>query len=84
MLRLAAIPLIWLSTGFPLVAQDVDARRILKHYKSARPTEQDLAMYRLDWSSSLDDALERAARESRPIFLVIIHARYGDISSGHC
>lgn len=84
MLRLAAVPLIWLSTAFPLVAQDVDARRILNHYKSARPTEQDLAMYRLDWSSSLDDALKRAARESRPIFLVIIHARYGDISSGHC
>jgi hypothetical protein len=84
MLRLAAVSLVWLSTAFPLVAQDVGARRILKNYQSSRPTEQDLAMYRLDWASSLDDALERAARESRPIFLVIIHARYGDINSGHC
>jgi len=84
MLRLAAVPLIWLFIVFPLVAQDIDARRILKRYESARPTDRELAMYRLDWSSSLDQALERAARESRPIFLVIIHARYGDISSGHC
>ena len=41
-------------------------------------------MYRLDWAESLDVALKRAIRENRPICLVIIFAKYGDMASGHC
>jgi hypothetical protein len=41
-------------------------------------------MYRLDWAASLDVALKRAARENRPVCLVIIFAKYGDMASGHC
>lgn len=84
MFRLSSFLLICLSMSHLTVAQDSTARRILKDYETTRPSERDLAMYRLDWAGSLDEALERAARESRPIFLVIIHAKYGDISSGHC
>jgi hypothetical protein len=29
-------------------------------------------------------AQQRARSENRPVCLVIIHARYGDITSGHC
>lgn len=67
-----------------LSAQDAEAKRILARYEAMRPSAAELGMYRLDWAASLDDALERAAREGRPIFLVVIHAKYGDITGGHC
>ena len=65
-------------------AEDSAAKRILAGYQALRPTVKDLAMYRLDWEESLDSALKRAAKENRPICLIIIHAKYGDITSGHC
>jgi hypothetical protein len=58
--------------------------RVLAKYDRIRPSEKELAMYRLDWADSLDDAQKRAAREGRPIVLIVIHAQYGDIHSGHC
>jgi hypothetical protein len=41
-------------------------------------------MYQIDWAPSLEEAQKRALREKRPVFLVIIHAQYGDLTSGHC
>ena len=64
--------------------QDPDAERILARYQSIRPTAKDLVMYQLDWTESLDVALKRAAKEQRPVCLIVIHAKYGDITSGHC
>jgi len=74
---------LWTTAG-SLMAQDPDAKRILTKYNVMRPTDKELAMYRLDWAESLEQALKWAARERRPIFLIIIHAKYGDIISGHC
>ena len=65
-------------------AQDKAAKRILAKFDEMRPSEEELAMYRLDWADSLEHALDRAKSENRPIVLVIIHAKYGDITSGHC
>ena len=65
-------------------AQDERVDQLLAKYDDIRPSERELAMYRLDWTESLDDALWRATREARPIVLIIIHAQYGDIWSGHC
>ena len=65
-------------------SEGTGTRGILERYRSIRPEAKDLAMYRLDWATSLDDALKRAAKESRPVYLIIIHAKYGDITSGHC
>ena len=62
--------------------QQVD--RVLEKFDRLRPGDRELAMYRLDWADTLDDALRRAARERRPIVLIVIHAQYGDIKSGHC
>lgn len=70
--------------GFVGVAADRNAKRILDRYQTLRPQEKKLAIYRLDWAASLDVALKRAAKEKRPICLIIIHAKYGDIASGHC
>ncbi len=68
----------------PARAQNEDAKKALERYRTLRPTADDLAMYRLDWAASLDEAKERAAREHRPIAVVAISARYGDLFTGHC
>ena len=64
--------------------EDLDVKRILARYQAIRPAAKDLGMYRLDWADSLDEALKRAAKENRPVCLIVIHAKYGDIASGHC
>ena len=69
--------------GF-VIAEDTGVKRILARYQAIRPTAKDLGMYRLDWADSLDVALKRATKENRPVCLIIIHAKYGDIASGHC
>jgi hypothetical protein len=65
-------------------AQTEDAQLVLDRYQVIRPSDDELAMYRLDWAPSLEAALKRSAIEKRPVALVIIHAQYGDLSSGHC
>ena len=72
-----------LLAGFA-AAEDANPKRILARYQALRPAAKDLGMYRLDWADSLDVALKRAAKEKRPVCLIIIHAKYGDIASGHC
>ena len=67
-----------------VIAKDAGVERILARYQAIRPATKDLGMYRLDWADSLDVALKRAAKENRPVCLIIIHAKYGDIASGHC
>ncbi len=65
-------------------AQDGPVQDILEKYNRLRPNAKQLAMYNLDWEETLEAAQARAKLEGRPIFLVIIHARYGDLHSGHC
>ena len=65
-------------------AQTEDAQLVLDRYQVIRPSDDELAMYRVDWAPSLEAALKRSAIEKRPVALVIIHAQYGDLSSGHC
>ncbi|MDP7010117.1 MAG: hypothetical protein QF685_01955 [Verrucomicrobiota bacterium] len=83
MKRLLHILVSLLFSGF-VGAEDINAKRILDRYQVLRPQAKDLAMYRLDWAESLDVAMKRAARENRPVCLVIIFAKYGDMASGHC
>ena len=88
----ATVPLLaWALLGSAgLTADTADDRAddradtILDRYESLRPSPEELAMYGLDWAVSLEQGLERARKEERPVLLVIIHARYGDITSGHC
>ena len=79
-----AIFLFSLLLGGFVTAKDAGVGRILARYQAIRPATKDLGMYRLDWADSLDVALKRAAKENRPVCLIIIHAKYGDIASGHC
>ena len=65
-------------------AQDSKVKSVLERYADFRPAAKDLAMYQIDWAPSLEEAQKRALQEKRPVFLVIIHAQYGDLTSGHC
>ena len=65
-------------------AQDSAVKSVLNRYTDFRPAAKDLAMYQIDWAPSLEEAQKRALQEKRPVFLVIIHAQYGDLTSGHC
>ena len=65
-------------------AQDSAVKSVLERYADFRPAAKELAMYQIDWAPSLEEAQKRALREKRPVFLVIIHAQYGDLASGHC
>jgi hypothetical protein len=61
-----------------------DVKSVLDKFQSVRPQEADLALYQLDWMPTLKAAKERAAKEERPIFLVVVTNSFGDMYSGHC
>ena len=75
--------LLWVVGGGAW-GQSPEVGEVLARYGELRPTAEEQAMYRLDWAGSLGEALERGKKEERPVLLVIIHARYGDLESGHC
>ena len=83
-MKTIAIYFFTLLLGGFVKAEDADVKRIFARYQAIRPVAKDLGMYRLDWADSLDVALKRAAKENRPVCLIVIHAKYGDIASGHC
>ncbi len=82
--RIVFIVCLFFVFASTVTAADRNAQRILDRYQALRPQAKDLAMYRLDWAESLDVAMKQATKEKRPICLIIIHAKYGDIASGHC
>jgi hypothetical protein len=65
-------------------ADQSDVQNVLDRFQSVRPHEADLALYQLDWMPTLKAAQERAAREERPIFLVVVTNSFGDLYTGHC
>ena len=79
----SSLALLLLAASFA-PAQDTAVQSVLDRYADFRPAAKDLVMYQLDWAPSLEEAQKRALREKRPVFLVIIHAQYGDLTSGHC
>jgi hypothetical protein len=65
-------------------ADQGDVKSILDKFQSVRPRPADLALYQLDWMPTLKAARERALKEGRPIFLVVVTNSFGDLYSGHC
>lgn len=85
MIRFGSATLLLAALAAPLAqAQSDAAQEVLDRFHHLRPSATDLAMYRLDWVPSLEQAKQRARNEDRPIVVVAIHARYGDLFSGHC
>ena len=79
----SSLALLLLAASFA-PAQDSAVKSVLDRYADFRPAAKDLVMYQIDWAPSLEEAQKRALQEKRPVFLVIIHAQYGDLTSGHC
>jgi len=67
-----------------VAAQAADRREVIEKFEQVRPTAEDLAIYQLDWLPTLKEAREKAAREDRPIFLVVVTNSFGDVCTGHC
>ena len=65
-------------------ADQSDVKSVLDKFESVRPQAADLALYQLDWAPTLKAAREKAAREARPILLVVVTNSFGDLYSGHC
>ena len=65
-------------------AEKSAVKSVLDKFESIRPQAADLALYQLDWEPTLQAAKERALKEQRPIFLVVVTNSFGDLYSGHC
>jgi hypothetical protein len=65
-------------------ADEGDVKGVLDKLRSVRPQAADLALYQLDWVPMLKAARQRAAKENRPIFLVVVTNSFGDLYTGHC
>ena len=63
---------------------DGDVQNILDQYRRFRPADKDLAIFQLDWVPTLKEAKERAAKEQRPILLLVVTNSYGNLFTGHC
>ena len=57
---------------------------LLDKFELIRPQDRDLSLFKLDWEKTLKSALVRAAREDRPVLLILIRNSNGDIFQGHC
>ena len=65
-------------------ADQSGVQRILDKYREVRPQADDLAIYELDWAPTLKAAQEEAAKQNRPIFLILVRNSFGNIAGGHC
>ncbi len=81
-LLLASVP--GTRGALALAGRNVEVQQVLDKYRSFRPGEKDLAIFQLDWASTLKDARERAAGEQRPILLIVVTNSYGNVYTGHC
>jgi hypothetical protein len=78
------IAAVWATSLLHAQAPDGDVQRILDQYRRLRPADKDLAIFQLDWVPTLKDARERAAKEQRPILLLVVTNSYGNLFTGHC
>ena len=75
---------LWTTGLLHAQAPDADKQRILDKYRLVRPNEKDLAIFQLDWVPTLKEARGRAAKERRPILLLVVMNSYGNLFTGHC
>lgn len=64
-------------------AQDAAVQQVIEKVRALRPSDDELAIYRLAWAPTIKEAKARAAKEQRPIFLVVT-TNYGSLYTGHC
>ena len=78
------IATLWTMSLLHAQAPDGDVQKILDKYRRFRPADKDLAIFQLDWVPTLKYARERAAKEHRPILLLVVTNSYGNLFTGHC
>lgn len=67
-LLVLAVVAVFVSTA---PTQDAAAIKIQERFDAAKPDAKRLAFYSLDWAMSLKDAKARAAKEHRPILVIL-------------
>jgi hypothetical protein len=82
--RALLIAALWTTSLLHAQAPDGDVRTILDKYRLFCPADKDLAIFQLDWVPTLKQARERAAKEQRPILLLVVTNSYGNLFTGHC
>jgi hypothetical protein len=65
-------------------APNAEVQKVLERFRSAHPSDKDLAVFQLDWVPALKTAREKAAKEQRPILLLVVTNSYGNLYTGHC
>jgi len=78
------IAALWTTGLLHAQAPDSDKQKILDKYRLVRPADKDLAIFQLDWVPTLKEARGRAAKERRPILLLVVTNSYGNLFTGHC
>ena len=66
------------STSAPRV------KKVLEKFRAVRPGARELRLFELDWAPTLAAAQKRAAREGRPVLLLVVRNSEGNLRSGHC
>src|SRR5262245_43297054 len=79
--RTAWLPLIvvFCATGLLPGEPTGDVKKVVDRYRSIRPDDRDLTTFQLDWAPTLKEAKEKAAKEGRPIFLIVVTNSYGNM-----
>jgi hypothetical protein len=75
---------VWATGLLHAQVPEGDVQKVLDQYRLLRPADKDLAIFQLDWVPTLKDARERAAKEQRPILLLVVTNSYGNLFTGHC
>jgi hypothetical protein len=78
------IAALWTTSLLPAQAPGGDVQNILDTYRRLRPADKDLAIFQLDWVPTLKEATQRAAKQRRPILLLVVTNSYGNLFTGHC
>ena len=84
-MRLSIAVLALFLVAAPAFAQDSAVRETLRRFDEAKPTDETLAFYSLDWVCSLEQAKQRAKAEHRWILLILNTniTAHCDFYSGH-
>ena len=78
------IAVLWTTGLLQAQAPGGDVQKTLDKYRLFRPADKDLAIFQLDWVPTLKQARATAAKEQRPILLLVVTNSYGNLFTGHC
>jgi len=83
LVALLAVSTLAPANGSPL---DDALNEFSARFQAAQPSDEQQAIWKLDWEDNLTTALDRAKRERRPILFVHVTNITGpsNFGSGHC